>query len=47
VFFSTGWFALWGILIALAGVIAFFIKEHFEKKAILLLKREKGSTTFY
>jgi fructoselysine transporter len=48
VFFSTGWFALWGILIALAGVIAFFIKEHFEKKAIPFSKKEeKGSTSFY
>jgi fructoselysine transporter len=48
VFFSTGWFALWGILIALAGVVAFFIKEHLEKKAIPFSKKEeKGSTTFY
>jgi amino acid transporter len=47
VFFSTGWFALWGILIAFAGVIAFFIKEHFEKKAILLIKKEERSSTTF
>jgi amino acid transporter len=48
VFFSTGWLAVWGVFIAIAGVIAFFIKEHFEKKAILLkTMEEKSPTTFY
>jgi amino acid transporter len=32
VFASTGWFALWGSLIAVAGVIVYFIKTRFEKK---------------
>jgi fructoselysine transporter len=48
VFFSTGWFALWGVLISFAGVIAFYLKEYFEKKAILLRRiKEKSSTTPY
>jgi fructoselysine transporter len=28
-FLSTGWFALWGSLIAMAGVIIYFMKENF------------------
>ena len=32
VFISTGWLALWGSLMALAGVIVFFIKIRLEKK---------------
>jgi amino acid transporter len=48
VFFSTGWFALWGVMIAFAGIIVFFIKEHFEKKGILSKTiKEKDSPTFY
>lgn len=31
VFISTGWFALWGSLIAVAGVVVYFIKMNFEK----------------
>jgi amino acid transporter len=34
-FVSTGWFALWGILIALAGVVVFFIKSRLEKSSIV------------
>jgi len=32
VFVSTGWFALWGSLMALAGVAVYFMKSRFEKK---------------
>jgi len=32
-FFSTGWFALWGSLIAVAGVIVYFIVSRDKKKA--------------
>lgn len=31
-FLSTGWFALWGSLIALAGVVVYFIKDSLIKK---------------
>ena len=30
VFVSTGWFALWGILMALAGILVFFVKAKME-----------------
>lgn len=33
VFFSTGWFALWGSLIALAGVLVFYAKSALGKNA--------------
>ena len=31
-FASAGWFAVWGTLIAIAGLFVFFIKEHYERK---------------
>jgi fructoselysine transporter len=31
-FVSTGWFALWGSLIAMAGVVVFFVSQRFKKK---------------
>ncbi len=37
-FFSTGWFALWGTLIAIAGLIVFFIFSKY--------KREKEAVNF-
>ncbi|HMG69256.1 MAG TPA: APC family permease [Chitinophagaceae bacterium] len=33
-FICTGWFALWGILIAISGVVVFFISKRFQKKSI-------------
>ncbi len=32
VFLSTGWFALWGAMMAVAGVIVYFIKSKFENR---------------
>jgi len=34
-FISTGWFALWGTLIAIAGVIVFLVSEHFRRKRMM------------
>ncbi|HEV7621004.1 MAG TPA: amino acid permease, partial [Flavisolibacter sp.] len=34
VFVSTGWLALWGSLIAIAGIIVYFIKENVKKDAL-------------
>jgi len=31
-FISTGWFALWGSLIAIAGIFVFFVSHRFKKK---------------
>jgi len=31
-FVSTGWFALWGSLIAMAGVVVFFVSRRFKKE---------------
>jgi fructoselysine transporter len=31
-FYSAGWFAVWGTLIAIVGVIVFFIKQKMQKK---------------
>lgn len=42
-FYSTGWFALWGSLMALAGVIVYFVKENFRKKRSL---QERGMDSF-
>jgi amino acid transporter len=48
IFFSTGWFALWGTVLAFLGVIAFYIKEYYEKKSNLLKNREEqGTASFY
>ena len=38
VFISTGWFALWGSLMALIGIAVYFIKNNLERKA------RKGAT---
>jgi amino acid transporter len=38
-FVSTSWFALWGSLIAIAGVIVFFISQRFKKKMAELQKQ--------
>lgn len=34
VFVSTGWFALWGVLLALAGIVVYTIKSQIEKRLI-------------
>jgi type II secretory pathway component PulF len=31
VFVSTGWFALWGMLLALSGIVVYTIKSQIEK----------------
>ena len=35
-FISTGWFALWGSVIAVVGVIVYIVKERLEKKSNLI-----------
>jgi fructoselysine transporter len=34
VFVSTGWYAVWGSIIAVLGIVVFYIKRSFEKKKI-------------
>jgi type II secretory pathway component PulF len=39
VFVSTGWFALWGVLLAATGLVVYLLKTRYEKSRLGLASK--------